>query len=117
MTTAAAAAAPPALEIRNLQKRFGALQVANNISLALPRGARHALIGPNGAGKTTLINLITGRVRVLSRALSRRQISSPDTPGSIQSRMIRSGGFSARRSSASSPRSTLSTLYPSASRL
>jgi branched-chain amino acid transport system ATP-binding protein len=63
MTTAAAAAAPPALEIRNLQKRFGALQVANNISLALPRGARHALIGPNGAGKTTLINLITGRVR------------------------------------------------------
>ena len=52
----------PALEIRNLQKNFGALQVANNISLALPRGARHALIGPNGAGKTTLVNLITGRI-------------------------------------------------------
>jgi branched-chain amino acid transport system ATP-binding protein len=57
------AAAVPALEIRNLQKSFGALRVANEISLALPRGARHALIGPNGAGKTTLINLITGRVR------------------------------------------------------
>ncbi len=53
----------PALEIRNLQKNFGALQVANNINLALPRGARHALIGPNGAGKTTLVNLITGRIR------------------------------------------------------
>ena len=53
----------PALEIRNLQKSFGALEVAKNISLALPRGARHALIGPNGAGKTTLINLITGRIR------------------------------------------------------
>ncbi len=53
----------PALEIRNLQKNFGALQVANDISLALPRGARHALIGPNGAGKTTLVNLITGRIR------------------------------------------------------
>ena len=39
------------------------MQVANNISLALPRGARHALIGPNGAGKTTLVNLITGRIR------------------------------------------------------
>jgi branched-chain amino acid transport system ATP-binding protein len=60
---APAAAAVPALEIRNLQKSFGALRVANHISLALPRGARHALIGPNGAGKTTLINLITGRVR------------------------------------------------------
>jgi len=53
----------PALEIRSLQKSFGALQVAADINLALPRGARHALIGPNGAGKTTLVNLITGVVR------------------------------------------------------
>jgi branched-chain amino acid transport system ATP-binding protein len=52
-----------ALEICNLQKSFGALKVANNISLALPHGAHHALIGPNGAGKTTLVNLITGRIR------------------------------------------------------
>ncbi len=60
MTTA------PALEIRNLRKNFGALQVANGINLALPRGARHALIGPNGAGKTTLVNLITGRISASS---------------------------------------------------
>ena len=53
----------PALEIRNVQKNFGAIRVANDISLALPHGARHALIGPNGAGKTTLVNLITGRIR------------------------------------------------------
>jgi ABC-type branched-subunit amino acid transport system ATPase component len=52
-----------ALEIRNLRKNFGAIEVANDINLTLPRGARHALIGPNGAGKTTLVNLITGRVR------------------------------------------------------
>jgi ABC-type branched-subunit amino acid transport system ATPase component len=49
-----------ALETRHLNKNFGSLVVANDISLALPRGARHALIGPNGAGKTTLINLVTG---------------------------------------------------------
>ena len=36
--------------------------MAENISLALPKGVRYALIGPNGAGKTTLINLITGMV-------------------------------------------------------
>ena len=53
----------PALEIANLQRSFGALTVANNISFALPRGGRYALIGPNGAGKTTLVNLITGRLR------------------------------------------------------
>ncbi len=53
----------PALEVRALQKSFGAITVANDISLSLPRGARHALIGPNGAGKTTLVNLITGVLR------------------------------------------------------
>jgi len=49
-----------ALEIRSLHKNFGALAVTRDVSLALERGARHALIGPNGAGKTTLVNLITG---------------------------------------------------------
>lgn len=50
----------PALETRNLTKQFGAFTVTNDVSLSLPKGARHALIGPNGAGKTTLINLLTG---------------------------------------------------------
>jgi ABC-type branched-subunit amino acid transport system ATPase component len=48
------------LATEGLRRRFGALQVARDISIALPRGGRYALIGPNGAGKTTLINLITG---------------------------------------------------------
>jgi branched-chain amino acid transport system ATP-binding protein len=52
-----------ALEICDLNKNFGALAVARDIRLELPKGARHALIGPNGAGKTTLVNLITGVLR------------------------------------------------------
>jgi len=51
------------LSTRGLAKRFGSLVVAQDLSLALPRGVRYALIGPNGAGKTTLINLITGMMR------------------------------------------------------
>ncbi len=50
----------PLLEVRELSRSFGALVVAERVSLALRPGARHALIGPNGAGKTTLVNLITG---------------------------------------------------------
>ena len=53
----------PALSTRGLQKRFDSLVVAQDIEIALPRGARYALIGPNGAGKTTLINLMTGMLR------------------------------------------------------
>jgi branched-chain amino acid transport system ATP-binding protein len=55
-----AAMSTPALSTRSLSKRFGSLEVARNVDLNLPAGARYALIGPNGAGKTTLINLITG---------------------------------------------------------
>lgn len=49
-----------ALEIRNLRKAFGGLEVIANFNLAIPQGQRHAVIGPNGAGKTTLFNLVTG---------------------------------------------------------
>jgi ABC-type branched-subunit amino acid transport system ATPase component len=48
------------LETRGLEKRFGGIIAAQNVSLAIEKGARHALIGPNGAGKTTVINLLTG---------------------------------------------------------
>ena len=50
----------PALSTRNVNKSFGQLAVARDISIAIPKGERYALIGPNGAGKTTLINLMTG---------------------------------------------------------
>src|SRR5262249_33040817 len=53
----------PALSTRMVNKRFGQLAVARDISISIPRGERYALIGPNGAGKTTLINLMTGTVR------------------------------------------------------
>ena len=54
------AAADTALSVRGLSKAFGALQVAQSISLDLKRGARVGLIGPNGAGKTSFVNLLTG---------------------------------------------------------
>ena len=51
------------LEIRNLNKHYGAVHVSRDISLSVPEGQCHALIGPNGAGKTTLIHQISGVVR------------------------------------------------------
>lgn len=48
------------LELRNLNKSFGALAVTQGVSLRVDTGECHALIGPNGAGKTTLIHQISG---------------------------------------------------------
>ena len=48
------------LEVRGLNKNFGGLDVAQDITLDLRPGNRKALIGPNGAGKSTFANLITG---------------------------------------------------------
>jgi branched-chain amino acid transport system ATP-binding protein len=50
----------PILKTTSLFKRFGALAVAEDVSLDLLPNEIHALIGPNGAGKTSLLNLITG---------------------------------------------------------
>jgi branched-chain amino acid transport system ATP-binding protein len=53
----------PALQLKNLNKSYGALQVTKDLSLEVLPGEIHAVIGPNGAGKTTLIGQIAGNVQ------------------------------------------------------
>jgi Cu-processing system ATP-binding protein len=53
----------PPVEIRGLQKAYGALPVLTGLDLSLGRGETTAVIGPNAAGKTTLIKCILGLVR------------------------------------------------------
>ena len=49
-----------ALEVRELRKRFGELQVLLGVNLVLRRGTVHALLGENGAGKSTLVKCVMG---------------------------------------------------------
>lgn len=48
--------------IERVSKRFGKLQVLDNVQLECRQGASIALIGPNGCGKTTLIKCILNMV-------------------------------------------------------
>ena len=48
------------LQVEDMSKAFGAVQVIEDLSFRVEAGAIHSIIGPNGAGKTTLFNLITG---------------------------------------------------------
>ena len=60
----------PAIELRDVRKNFGPTEIIRGVSLAIPRGERHAVIGPNGAGKTTLFNLISGRFPISSGVIT-----------------------------------------------
>lgn len=50
------------LQIQNVSKTFGKLEVLNDINIQFERGQAVAIIGPNGSGKTTLIKSILGMV-------------------------------------------------------
>ena len=59
----------PALELVDVEKRFGRTEIIRGVSLDVRRGERHALIGPNGAGKSTLFHLVTGRLSLSAGAV------------------------------------------------
>ena len=50
------------IEIIDLNKRFGKLQVLRDLNVSIKRGKISAVLGPNGSGKTTLIKCILGLV-------------------------------------------------------
>jgi ABC-2 type transport system ATP-binding protein len=82
----------PAVEVKNLIKRYASAIAVDGISFSVPRGLIAALLGGNGAGKTTTLSILlglllpsSGHVRVLGedmlrhryRVLPRMNFSSP----------------------------------------
>lgn len=51
------------IEITDLHKRFGPIEVLDGVELRIRPGRVTAIVGPNGSGKTTLIKMILGLVK------------------------------------------------------
>ena len=48
------------IQVKNIEKKFGAFHALKDISLDFPDGQLMALLGPSGCGKTTLLRIIAG---------------------------------------------------------
>ena len=73
-----AAGLDPAVEARELTKKFGRVTAVDRLVLSIPPGEIFGLVGPDGAGKTTTLRLLTGvmqpttgSVRVLGVEITR----------------------------------------------
>ena len=80
------------LEIDNLQKRFGTVDVLKGINLSVEEGGFLVLVGPSGCGKSTLLNNIAGlesitggEIRINGRAVNNLHPSQRDIAMVFQS--------------------------------
>jgi branched-chain amino acid transport system ATP-binding protein len=80
------------LEVRGLNKHFGGLQAATDLSMRAQHGEVHAVIGPNGAGKTTLVHMLSGFLRPDSGSIvfGGEDITALSAPGRVQRGLARS---------------------------
>ncbi len=91
---------PAAISVQHLTKRFGSVNVVDEVSFSIAPGEIIGFLGPNGAGKTTTIGMLlgllrptAGQVRILGlpmpaerrRILSRVNFTSPyvSLPGNL----------------------------------
>ncbi|MHA7111067.1 ABC transporter ATP-binding protein [Sunxiuqinia elliptica] len=66
------------IQVQNITKSFGKLQVLKGIDLHIPQGKLYSIVGPSGAGKTTLLQIMgtlsnpdSGHVEIHGEKLSK----------------------------------------------
>ena len=86
----------PVIELRDVVKRYGAVEALQATTLSLGAGV-NVLLGPSGSGKSTLLRLLTGLSRPSAgEVLLWGQALSPRTIGPLRRRLgyvIQEGGL------------------------
>jgi len=82
-----------AIEVKDLRKSFGKVEVLKGITLQVERGRLLALLGPNGAGKTTTVRILATLLKPDSgtaRVFGHDVVQEPDA---VRSRVSLTGQF------------------------
>ena len=86
----------PAIEVRELRKRYGDVEAVRGLSFRVERGEVVGLLGPNGAGKTTTVEILEGYRDRTGGDVSVLGHDPADAPGDLRRRVgivLQSGGF------------------------
>jgi multiple sugar transport system ATP-binding protein len=60
----------PILDIKNLYKNYGPVEILKDINVSIDQGDFLVLVGPSGCGKSTLLNCIAGLEPITGGTLS-----------------------------------------------
>lgn len=88
--TAAAANGTALLRVRDLRKRYGAVQALRGVDIDVHEKELCCIIGPNGSGKSTLFDCCTGLQRPDSGTV---HLGDTDITGWSMNRIAREGGM------------------------
>ena len=82
----------PAVRLRGLVKRFGAVEAVAGVDLDVAGGAFFSMLGPSGSGKTTVLRMIAGFEQPTAGSVSRSRVRSWCAPPSCcsTSHLVRS---------------------------
>lgn len=82
------AAKAPALELRQLNFRYGERLVLRDLTLQLPAGALIGLTGPTGSGKSTLLKLLSGLYPLPAQAILLDGVDLTELDGAAHRRRL-----------------------------
>jgi len=78
---------PPAIELCDLRKVYGARAAVDGLNLRVLPGSFFGFLGPNGAGKTTTIRMLMGLAAPTSGSISLLGLPMPDHAVEIKRRI------------------------------
>ena len=74
----------PAVELKNVVKRYNEIQAVNNLDLTIKPGEIFGLLGPNGSGKSTTLKMLLGLVQPDSGSVQVLGLNVRDDPVAVK---------------------------------